>query len=234
MIGTLRETSLHAALKEWAALPGDRFEVEVDGYVIDLQRGETLIEIQTRNFAAIKRKLTQLVERHPVRLLHPIAQEKHIIRLPAKGGEPISRRKSPKRGTAALVFMELVSFPELIAHPNFSLEVLLTREEEIQRPGRGGTRNGRRKGWRIADRRLVEVVERVVLASPADFQRFLPDALPQPFTSRDLADVGHYPLYLSQKMTRFACLRKMGVIEVAGKRRGAVLYLRNPQMRDTG
>ena len=67
-IGTLRETSLHTALKTWYAQPGDELEASVEGYQIDLRRGAQLIEIQTRNFAALKRKLTQLVERHPVRL----------------------------------------------------------------------------------------------------------------------------------------------------------------------
>jgi hypothetical protein len=67
-IGTLRETSLHAALKAWYARSGDELEASVEGYQIDLRRGAQLIEIQTRNFAALKRKLTQLVERHPVRL----------------------------------------------------------------------------------------------------------------------------------------------------------------------
>jgi hypothetical protein len=40
IIGTLMETSLHAALKEWYAQPGDRTEVPMDGYVIDLVRDE--------------------------------------------------------------------------------------------------------------------------------------------------------------------------------------------------
>ncbi|MBM2850413.1 MAG: hypothetical protein HW418_3355 [Anaerolineales bacterium] len=71
-IGTLRETSLHAALKAWYAQPGDEMEASVEGYQIDLRRGAQLIEIQTRNFAALKRKLTQLVERHPVRLVGPL------------------------------------------------------------------------------------------------------------------------------------------------------------------
>jgi DNA-binding IscR family transcriptional regulator len=51
---------------------------------------------------------------------------------------------------------------------------------------------------------------------------FLPDALPQPFTSRDLATTANQPLYLTQKITY--CLRKMGAIESAGKRGGALLY----------
>ena len=71
----LRERSLHAALKRWYARPGDRAEVPLDGYVIDLVRGDTLIEIQTRGFAKLARKLTRLVRNHRVRLVFPIARE---------------------------------------------------------------------------------------------------------------------------------------------------------------
>jgi len=40
-IGVLRERHLHAAVKRWYAEPGDREEVPVDGYVIDLVRGDS-------------------------------------------------------------------------------------------------------------------------------------------------------------------------------------------------
>ena len=226
-IGTLRETSLHAALKAWYARPGDELEASVEGFQIDLRRGAQLIEIQTRNFAALKRKLTQLVERHPVRLVHPIAQEKWIVRLGRDSATPLIRRKSPKRGRVDQLFDELVSFPELVAHPHFSLEVLMTQEEEILRPvrrGNGHRASWRRKGWAICDRRLLNVVEQVVFASPSDFRAFLPNSLPQPFTSRDLAWAAGQSLDLAQKITY--CLRKMGVIESVGQRGRALLYTR--------
>src|SRR3972149_3683834 len=66
-IGTLRETSLHAALKTWYARPGDELEASVEGYQIDLRRGAQLIEIQTRNFAALKHKLAPLPGPFPAR-----------------------------------------------------------------------------------------------------------------------------------------------------------------------
>jgi hypothetical protein len=221
MIGTLRESALHVALKHWYARPGDAFEVSVEGYFIDIQRGATLIEIQTRNFAALKTKLRTLVEHHPVHLIHPIAQEKYIVQLAsAAASQPTRSRKSPRRGQLIDLFSELVSLPDLITQPNFSLEVALTREEEIQKRGRGGS--WRRKGWKIIDRKLIEVLESVVFQSPADFLHFLPADLPSPFTTRDLAKHGHYPLHLAQKMTY--CLKRMGVIAAVGKRRNAVLY----------
>ena len=35
-IGLKNESSLHAALKEWYAEPGDQFEQKVDGVIVDL------------------------------------------------------------------------------------------------------------------------------------------------------------------------------------------------------
>ena len=52
-IGTLNEGSLHAALKQVYAEPGDTFEVPLDRFVIDISRDELLIEIQTGSFAAM-------------------------------------------------------------------------------------------------------------------------------------------------------------------------------------
>lgn len=221
-IGLLQETSLHAALKAWYQRPGDRLEVPVDGYVVDIVRGELLIEIQIRHFNALKAKLARLVETHPVLLVHSIPREKWILRMAADGRTPLGRRKSPRKGGVEDLFLELVSLPELVAHPNFSLEVLLTREEEIWRDdGRG---SWRRRGWSISDRRLVEVLERAVLASPADFLALLPAELPQPFTARELAGALGRPAYLARKMAY--CLRAMSAIEPVGRRGNAPLYAR--------
>lgn len=222
MIGTLRESSLHAALKQWLAVPGDAFEVEVEGYFIDIERSGTLLEIQTRNFAAMRRKLGALVERYPIHLFHPIAQEKYIVQLARDATTPTKRRKSPRKGQVTDIFRELVSLPELMEHPNFSLTVVLTREEEIQTRGRGGS--WRRKGWKIIDRKLLEVMSTTDFATPQDFLKFVPTSLTEPFTTRDLAKAGHYPIDLAQKMTY--CLRRMNALEAVGTQRRAILYAR--------
>lgn len=81
-IGTLREKPLHASLKQWCAKEGDRFEVPVDRYVIDVVRDELLIEIQTRGFSSMKKKLVRLLDLgHSVRIVHPVPITKHIVRL---------------------------------------------------------------------------------------------------------------------------------------------------------
>src|SRR6185503_15922105 len=95
-IGLLNEKPLHASLKQWYARPGDRFEVPVDRFVIDIVRDNLLIEIQTRNFASINSKLRELTRSYAVRLVYPVIQEKWIVR--SNDDRVAVRRKSPKRG----------------------------------------------------------------------------------------------------------------------------------------
>lgn len=223
-IGLLNEKPLHAALKQWVAQPGDRFEVSVDGYVIDIVRndvrGDLLLEIQTGGFGALKRKLINLTRTHTVRLIYPIAQETWIVKLPADDRDAGTRRKSPKRGRVEDLFRGLVSFPHLLAEENFAIEVLLTREEELRRYV--GGRSWRKRGWRTEERRLLDVVDRCLFTSPDDCLELLPPAVGSSFTTKDLAETLAIRRQLAQKMAY--CLREMGAIEVVGKQARSVLY----------
>jgi hypothetical protein len=221
-IGTLNEKPLHEALKRWYAQPGDLFEVPVDGFVVDIVRGSLLIEIQTRNFSAIKRKLEKLLINHSVRLVYPIPCEKWIVKLAEDENGRISRRRSPKRCTYEHVFYELVRLPELLKHPNFSIELLLIEEEEVRRYD--GVRGRRRRGWVTEERRLLRVVDRWILNSPADMDTFIPVNLAEPFSVNDLATAANINRRLAQKMVY--CLRAMGCLAPAGKRANAILYAR--------
>jgi hypothetical protein len=218
-IGLLNEKPLHASLKAWYAQPGDQFEVAVDGFVIDIVRDDLLLEIQTGNFSSIKSKLKDLVRVHQIRLIYPIAQEKWIVKLANGKGGRITRRKSPQRGRVENLFWEMVSFPQLLANRNFSLEVLLIREEEVRRYE--GKRKWRRKGWITEERRLLEVIDRRSFEEPADWQTFIPAELVT-FTARDLAETIGVRRQLAQKMAY--CLRKASVIRLIGNRGRANLY----------
>jgi hypothetical protein len=224
-IGTLNEQPLHAALKAWYAAPGDQIEVLLAGYVIDIVRLQDptplLIEIQTANFTAIRRKLAQLIADYRVRLVYPIPHEKWIVR-EDDGGAVLGRRKSPKRGALVDVFRELVRIPHLLPHPNLSFDLLLIREDEIRRYD--GRRGWRRNGWVIHRRRLLDVVAEHTFATPADWCALLPDDLPAPFTTADLAAGIQRPRRLAQQMAY--TLREMDAIQVAGKRGNALLYAR--------
>ncbi len=212
-IGERNEKSLHAALKQRYAQPGDRFEERVDGFIVDLHRGDCCIEIQTTRLGVIKRKLQALLEHHRVRLVYPIAREKWILHIAARSGKVIGRRKSPRKGKLVDLFDELVSIADLFLHENLALDVVMTREEEVRRSD--GKGSWRRKGQSIHDRRLLEILETVSFESRQDFHRFLPDDLPGPFSNVDLAERGGVSIDEARKITY--CLRKLGLIHEAGR-----------------
>ena len=221
-VGTLRERPLHAALKRWYAEEGDLVAEPVGGFVIDLVRDGLLIEIQTRGFPSMKAKLTRLLEEHEVRIVHPIPVEKWIVKMD-DGGQVVSRRKSPRRGIAADLFAELVSFPGLIADPRLTVELLMIAAEELRRFD--PTRAWRRRGWVVEERRLVEVRDRLVIDSPHDLVMLLPAGLPAEFTTAELAALLGRPRRLAQQMA--FCLRHVNVIEPVGKVGNAAVYVRS-------
>src|SRR5689334_16477565 len=99
-IGELREGPLHAAIKDAFARPGDRAEVRVGRFVIDLVRADgELVEIQTGGFGPLAPKLDALLDDHRMRIVHPVPAERRIVRVDA-AGEVLSARRSPRRSTA--------------------------------------------------------------------------------------------------------------------------------------
>lgn len=218
-IGTLKETSLHAALKEHFTRHGDRLEVPVDGFLVDIDRGSELIEIQTGNFSALKPKLEVLLDRFQLRVIHPIAREKWIRRI-SLDGEVLARRKSPKRGRVEEIFNELVYIHPFLNHPNLIIEVTMVQEEVSWRDdGRG---SWRRKGWSVYDRRLLSVIDSISFHMPEEYAELLPKDLDDPFTNRDLATAAGLRMRLAQKMTY--CLRSMGLLDQVGNRGRSFLY----------
>lgn len=213
---TYREGSLHAALKARyaGATPGAVVEAPVAGYVVDVAGTDELVEIQTASFGSARRKLERLVDTHRVVLVHPIPVEKWLVRVDADGAV-LRRQRSPKRGIALDLFDELVSIPELITHPNFRLEVLLTCEEEVRGPIPDGARYRYPRDWWRLDRRLLDIVETHRIDAPRDLLGLLPPGLPDPFTTADIVAATGRSKRLA--MRTVYCLARSGAAERLGK-----------------
>jgi hypothetical protein len=200
------KTSLHTSLINWYARQGDEIEARVDGYFIDVLRGNELVEIQTRSFNKIKPKLERLLENHKVRLVHPIAAEKWIIREDKNDPTRLVKRKSPKHGRIEDIFHELVFIPDLIQKPNFTIEILIIKEQQSWL--QDGSGSWRRRGWSIVDRALVEIQNQYIFQKQQDFINLLPSSLPESFTTRQVSELSKIPRRTAQKM--IYCLHKMG------------------------
>ena len=215
----MTEQTLHEQLKDFYAHETGEIESPHGDYRVDVVRDGLLIEIQTRSFSSIRDKLRDLVKENRVRLVHPIALNKWIIRL-SGDGKQLSRRKSPRRGRVEDIFYELVYLPKLLADPNFELEVALVDMEELWiDDGKG---SWRRRRWSIHDKKMLNLSERKLFKSPKDFKQLLPAQLPELFTSTQLAKEASLSPRLAQKM--LYCLTKMNVVERDGKKGRAYLY----------
>ncbi len=218
-IGMLNERTLHRQLKELVAERGDQLEVPIEGYVVDIVRDGRLIEIQTGPLGPLGAKLDALLDLHDVTIVHPIAVRRWLH---ARDRSP---RKSPMRQTIYNLFDDLVSLPTLIDHPRLSLQVMLI-EEDTHRVHDPNLRR-RRGGWRVVDRRLRAVVELHEFASADDLERLVPDGLPDPFTTADLAACADIDRDVAQRMAY--CLRALEVFEAGERVARGVQYRRRPQ-----
>ncbi len=179
-----------------------------------------MVEIQTSGFSSLKRKVTSLLELgHRVRVVRPIPIDKWIVKIDPHG-TVLSRRRSPRHGKPTDIFSDLASLPDLVVHPRFEVEVLLTIEEELREhmPGRAW----RRKGWVVVECRLVEVVSSLLLENVDDLAGLLPEGLPETFTTADLAERLGSPRRAAQQMAY--CLRRIGALVVVGKRGKSLEY----------
>jgi hypothetical protein len=217
MIGTLRESSLHASLKELYARPGDELEAVREGYVVDLVRPGELVEFQTGGFGRLRPKLDALLAHHRVRVVHPVPVERMLVRIDGDG-VVTSRRRSPVHGCHLSLFDELVAIPALVAHPGLTFEVALVRVEE-HRVDAPRTRR-RRKPWQIVDRVLVELVSRRTL----ELDGVLPPELADPFTTAELAELHEIDRALAQRIAY--TLHGAGIVARDGKRGRAHAYRR--------
>jgi hypothetical protein len=218
-IGVLREGPLHASIKAVLAAPGDRLEVAVGRFVIDLVRADgELVEVQTGGFGGLTAKLDSLLDEYRIRIVHPVAAVRRIVRID-QHGEVVSIRRSPRRATVVEVFDKLVAFPSLLSHPNLTVEILLLHEDHIRAPA---PVRSRRRTRDPGERRLVDVLDRVELRGPQDVLDALPALPAEPFSTRELASLLGCSTQLAQRTAY--CLRTIKLIEPAGRRGPAPLH----------
>ena len=217
----MNEFSLHSEIKKVYSLPGDQYEVKVGNYIVDILRENLLIEVQTKNFSALKEKLQVLTEKHKVRLVYPLPEKKWITRV-TKEHLVLNTRKSPKKGKLTDLFRELVMIPNMIGEENFSLEVLLIDQEEVRCDD--GEGSWRRRGVSIKERKLLKVNDRILFQTKADYLKILPENLNEVFTNKELAQLAKISVRTARQITY--CLRKSEVIQVTGKNGRSLVFQR--------
>lgn len=118
------------------------------------------------------------------------------------------------------IFDELMRIPDLINDDNFTMEVLIIEVEEIRCDD--GEGSWRRKGISIKDRRLINVVDRILFTRREDFFRFVPTDLDMPFSNKTFASQTGISIYQARRITY--TLKHMGAIAEVGKNGNELLF----------
>lgn len=221
-IGTLKEKTVHAVLKHYYA-PNKQFhEIKVGSYVADIMIDHQIIEIQTRNFNTMRRKLDAFLPYYQVTIVYPVAYTKWIRWINEETGEVSPKRKSPKTGTVYRIIPELYRIKSYLNHPNLNFIICFLDIEESRILN--GWSKDKKKGSTRDDGIPVTIVGEVHLNNLDDFKQLLPADLPTHFTSKDYKQKSR----VTQKVatTGLHILHHMGVIQRIGKQGHAYLYER--------
>lgn len=218
-IGTLSEKTVHAVLKYFYAPDEDMHEIPIGNYVADIYDGKEIIEIQTRNFNAIRDKLSSFLSEYPVTVVYPIPRTKWLSWIDEETGECSPKRKSPVKGSAYMAFPELYKIKMFLKYRNLHFRFVLLDMEEYRLLN--GWSHDRKRGSCRYDRIPTELIDEVAIERPEDYMQFVPPELTR-FTSADFAKAAHIKKPLAQ--TTLNILYELGIVRRIGKQGRSYLY----------
>ena len=221
-IGTLGEKTLHLALKYYFAPDPQTHEIPVGSYIADALTGDGITEIQTRGLSRLKPKLNAFLPLYPVTIVHPVAEEKLLIRVD-ENGEVLSQRKSPKHESVFTAMREIYTLRSYLREPRFRICVCGVRLNEYVL-----TKNGRKIGK--LDRDPQALLHLWMLETPADFAALLPKHLPDEFSVKTLAPLLHAP----EDSVRYFLnlLGKLGAAEIVRREKSGNTWRRRDTSAD--
>lgn len=221
-IGTLSEKTVHAVLKSYFAPELCYQEQKVHNYVADILKDNQIIEIQTRNFNTLRRKLDAFLPDHEVTIVYPVAHTKWLCWVDETTGEVSKPRKSPKTGTPVSIFPELYRIKSYLNDPHLSLHIVLLDIEEYRLLN--GWSHDKKKGSSRNDGIPVNFADEVIIKETSDYAQLIPDTLPEQFTTKDYKKAAH--VSQGAAWTALNILDYVKAIKRVGKQGNAIVFER--------
>ena len=221
-VGTLGEKTVHAVLKNYFEPFTDSQEQKIGGFVADIAGENGIIEIQTKSFDKLRKKLDVFLTAAPVTIVHPVYSKLKIIKLD-ENGAVISRRTSPKKETFYDIFPELYKIKNCLSEENLTLHIVMLEAEEYRIAGDVKKPRRSRKDYVKYDKFPTEMIDELIIKRPADYLYFVPNELRSyEFTANDLAAAAKINLPLARLTLNI--LTSLNVTEKVGARNRRYLY----------
>lgn len=226
-IGTLNEKTLHAVIKQYIEPDASFREVKigVGRTVADIFNTSGIVEIQTRCYEKLIKKLPRLLDIAPVTVVLPIPHLKTVSWIDTTSGETTKKRKSPKTGRVYDGMYELSKIRKLLTDDRIRVRIMLIDMDEYR--NLDGWGNGGKRGSSRHDRIPTELYAEYILQSSEDYLIFVPETLPQPFTLKDYMKCAK--LKQRHGAAGVYILREMGIASLVGKKGRENLYQLNIQ-----
>lgn len=222
-IGTLSEKNLHAVLKQYFEPRIENQEIKIGRYVADIVSENKIIEIQTRAFNLLRKKLDAflgLEEITEVTVVYPIAKTKWLCWIDKDTGEVSKKRKSPKIGKIYDTFFELYKIKQQLINPKLSFCFVFLDITEYRYLN--GWNIDKKRGSTRCERVPNDIVDIVCVSGANGYIQFLPESLPSRFTTKDYAK--HTKLNLKSSQTALNVLNYVGAVKRVGKLSNMYLY----------
>ena len=222
-IGTLQEKTIHAVLKHYCEPNVDLHEIRQNGFVADIVQSDQILEIQTRGFDRLRKKLEAFLKVKPVTIVYPIPYVKWISWIDCETAEISKRRKSPKKGSIYDIVPELYKIKMFLPNENLSFRLILINMEETRLLN--GWSYDKKRGSHRHDRIPLEIVDEVYFTNSNEFSRFIPDQLNDPFTTDDFHKAAK--ISIDRARTTVHILAYLNIIKKVGNQGKFIVYERN-------
>ena len=219
-IGTLSEKTLHVVLKNYFEPHHENHEIKVGGYVADIVGESGIIEIQTRQFNKLLKKLQAFLEVCDVTIVFPIAQLKWLYWIDLETGETSPKRKSPRKGMPFEIFFELYKIKRLLKNPRLKLCICMLEIEEYRYLN--GWSKDKKKGSSRCDRIPTDIFEEIYINNIFDYKKLIPIGLAEKFTSKDFAKSSK--LTVSRSQTALNILNYLEIVTRVEKKGNSFIY----------
>lgn len=220
-IGTLSEKSIHSIVKDYLESDKQYQEVKVGKYIADIKRGNSIIEIQTQQFKNLLGKINYYIRcGYKTTIVYPIAQTKYINWIETDSTEIVERRKNPHKGVIQDMFKELYWIVDYLDNPLVELNIILLDVEEYKYLDGYGQSN-KKRATKI-DKVPTKVNEIVQIKSISDLIKFIPNTLPEKWSSKDF--IKHSKCNKRWAGSGLKILREKGLIQIVEKQGNSFIY----------
>ena len=219
-IGTMREKTVHAVLKNYYAPDQDMHEIPIDQYVADIYTGSSIIEIQTAQFNRLREKLACFLPQYPVMVGYPIAYRRTLVWVDEATGECIPAKRASRKGSVYDAFSELYKIKSYLKNENLTLCFpMLELEEYKLLNGWGKEKKNHASKY---DRIPIAICNEIRFERSEDYLQLIPYDMPEPFSVQDFGKAVKIPR--SQAAIVLNILFYLEQLDRVGKQGNAYLY----------